>query len=101
MTFVGQMRFREDLHAQFDSSFVIPFHSFMEIIGSEWTLNIRRPFKPGENERIYLTRGSQVEDMTDTSLLGNEPLVDSRADVEVIRAFLESAPSGRPVKLNS
>ncbi|HXF85480.1 MAG TPA: Gfo/Idh/MocA family oxidoreductase [Anaerolineales bacterium] len=115
-TFVGQMRFRNDVIAQFDSSFVIPFHAFMEIVGSEGTLNIPRPFKPGENEKIYLTRGEktetikikgwelylgEVEDMADAILLGKQPLIsleDSRANVAVIVALLESARTGKPAR---
>lgn len=116
-TFVGQMRFRDDVIAQFDSSFVIPFHSFMEIVGSEGTLNIPKPFKPDVNEKIYLIRGEkietikikgqelylgEVEDMADAILLGKEPRVtldDSRSNVAVISALLESARSGSPVRL--
>ncbi len=114
-TFVGQMRFKEDVHAQFDSSFVIPFHAFMEIVGSEGTLSIPHPFKPGEKENLYLTRGEktetikvkgqelyigEVEDMADAILRGKDPRVsldDSRANVAVIVALLESARTGRPV----
>jgi D-xylose 1-dehydrogenase (NADP+, D-xylono-1,5-lactone-forming) len=85
-TFVGQMRFANDVHAQFDSSFVIPhFHAFMEIIGSEGTLNIPRIPSSRMDEKIYLTRGGktetikikgqelyigEVEDMADAILLG-------------------------------
>jgi predicted dehydrogenase len=116
-TFVGQMRFREDVIAQFDSSFVIPFHSFMEVVGSEGTLNIPKPFKPEVNEKVYLIRGEkietikvkgqelyigEVEDMADAVLLGREPRVsldDSRANVAVISALLESARMGSPVRL--
>ena len=116
-TFVGQMRFAEDVLAQFDSSFVIPFHAFMEIVGSEGTLSIPHPFKPGENEMVYLTRGDktetikikgqelyigEVEDMADAVLLGKDTRVsldDSRANVAVISALLESARTGRPVPI--
>jgi D-xylose 1-dehydrogenase (NADP+, D-xylono-1,5-lactone-forming) len=119
MTFVGQMRFSNDVFGQFDCSFAIPLHWFMEIIGSEGTLNIPNPFKPNENEKIYLTRGEkteaikikgqelyigEVEDMADAILLGREPRVsleDSRANVGVISALLESARVGKPAKLNS
>ena len=114
-TFVGQMRFKGDIHAQFDSSFVIPFHAFMEIVGSEGTLSIPHPFKPLENETIYLTSGEktetikikgqelylgEVENMADAILLGKTPRIsldDSRANVAVIRAFLESAQTGKPI----
>jgi len=116
-TFVGQMRFGGDIYAQFDSSFAIPFHSFMEIIGSEGTLNIPRPFKPGINENIYLTRGEttetikvkgqelyigEVEDMTDAILFGRNSLVsldDSRANVAAITALLESARTNKPIRM--
>ena len=114
-TFVGQMRFANDVHAQFDCSFVIPFHAFMEIVGSEATLNIPNPFKPNENEKIYLTRDGkteaikikgqelyigEVEDMADAILLGKEPRVsleDSRANVMTITSLLESARTNKPV----
>ena len=117
-TFVGQMRFANDVHAQFDCSFAIPYHSFMEIVGSEATLNIPTPFRPGVQEKIYLTRGDktetikikgqelyigEVEDMADAILLGREqhiPLDDSRANVAVISGLLESARIGKPVKLD-
>ncbi len=116
-TFVGQMRFANDILAQFDSSFAIPFHAFMEIIGSEGTLNIPNPFKPNEDEKIYLTRGEktetikvkgtelyigEVEDMADAILLGRAPRIsldDSRANVMAIKGLLESAQKNQPVKL--
>jgi len=124
-TFVGQMRFDHDVLAQFDCSFVIPFHSFMEIVGSEGALNIPRPFKPETDEKIYLTRDDkrsspvdkietikikgqelyigEVEDMADAILLGREPRIsldDSRANVAVISALLESARTGKSVSIN-
>jgi predicted dehydrogenase len=117
-TFVGQMRFGGDVHAQFDSSFVIPFHSFMEIVGSEGTLSIPKPFKPDVNERIFLTRDEkietikvkgqelylgEVEDMADAILLGKDSLVtlqDSRVNVAVIKALLESARVGKSISVD-
>jgi xylose dehydrogenase (NAD/NADP) len=116
-TFVGQMRFDHDILTQFDSSFVIPFHAFMEIVGSEGTLNIPKPFKPETDEKIYLTRGEktetirvkgqelyigEVENMADAILLKQDPRVsldDSRANVAAISALLESARTGRAVRV--
>ena len=116
-TFVGQMRFEKNVHAQFDCGFVIPFHSFMELVGTEGRLNIPNPFKAETDENLYLTRGDttqtipikgsgqyigEVEDMADAILLGRAPRVsldDSRANVAVISSFLESARTGQPVKL--
>jgi len=116
-SFVGQMRFEGGVHAQFDCSFVIPFHAFVEVVGSEGTLNIPHPFKPGADETVYLSRGDktdairirggelymgEVEDITDAILLGRDPRIsldDSRANIAVISALLESARKGRPVIL--
>ncbi len=116
-TFVGQMRFNHEVHAQFDCSFAIPFHAFMEIVGSEGMLKIPNPFKPDVDEKIFLTRGDktetirvkgqelyigEVEDMADAILLDNAPRIsldDSRANVAAIFALLESARVGKPVSL--
>ena len=117
-TFVGQMRFDYDIHAQFDCSFAIPFHTFMEVVGSEGMLNIPNPFLPTTAEKIYLRRGEktetikikgqelylgEVEDMADAILLGRDPRIsldDSRANVAVISALLESARSGKAISIN-
>ena len=89
----------------------------MEIVGSEATLNIPWAFKPGTDEKIYLTRGDkteaikikgqelyigEVEDMADAVLLGQPPRIsldDSRGNVAILSAFVESAKAGRPIQL--
>ncbi len=91
----------------------------MEIVGSEATLSIPKPFKPQVNEQIFITRNDktetikvkgqelyigEVEDMADAILHGKASLVsldDSRENVAVISAFLESARIGKPVNLRS
>jgi len=116
-TFVGQLHFAEDVYGQFDSSFVIPFHAYMEIVGSEATLIIPEPFKPGLNEKIFVVQDGktetikvkgqelylgEVEDIADAVLSGKCPrisLEDSRANVAAIRALLESARTGAVVKV--
>jgi predicted dehydrogenase len=115
VTFIGQMKFSNNVVAQFDSSFDIPLYWGVEILGSEGSLKIPSPFKPQVNETLLLTHGDsvetikvkgqelyigEVEDMADAILLGRDPLIslnDSRANVAVIVAFLESARTGKPV----
>ncbi len=117
-TFIGQMRFDHDVYSQFDCSFITPYHVLMEIVGSEGTLTIPEPFKPGVDQKIYLTRDDktetikikgqelyigEVEDMADAILLGREPRIsldDSRANVAVIVALLESARSGKAISIS-
>ena len=117
MSFIGQMRFQNDVHAQFDCGFASPEHSFIEIVGTEGTLNIPVPFQPGKKEKIYFTHGKktdtieikgqelyigEVEDMADAILLGKPPRVsleDSRVNTATILALLKSAQSGKVVAL--
>ena len=116
-TFIGQMHFEGDVYAQFDSSFVIPFHTYMEIVGSEAALIIPKPFKPDLNEKIFLVRDGktetvkvkgqelylgEVEDMADAITLGKTARItldDSRANIATIMALLESASTNQPVKV--
>jgi predicted dehydrogenase len=117
LTFTGQMKFANDVLAQIDCSFDIPLYWGVEILGSEASLKILSPFKPQVNEKLLLTRGDQtetikvkgqelyigeVEDMADAILLGKDPhisLDDSRANIAAILALLESARTGKPVRL--
>jgi predicted dehydrogenase len=120
MSFIGQMRFANDVHAQFDCGFSSPYHEFMEIVGTEGTLNIPSPFKPerpDKKEKIYFTHGKktdtieikgpelyigEVEDMADAILLGKPPRIsldDSRVNTATILALLKSAQSGKVVAL--
>jgi D-xylose 1-dehydrogenase (NADP+, D-xylono-1,5-lactone-forming) len=116
-TFVGQMKFANHIHMQFDSSFVTHFDNYLEIIGTQGILNIPHPAKPETDDRMILTRDElvetieikskmlyiyEVEDMADAILLGRAPrisLADSRANIRTILAFLESAQTGKPVNL--
>ena len=118
LTFAGQMKFANNVLAQIDCSFDIPLYWGVEILGSEASLKIPSPFKPQVNEKLLLTRGEQtetikvkgqelyigeVEDMADAILLGRDSLIslnDSRANVAVITALLESARVGKPVKVD-
>jgi xylose dehydrogenase (NAD/NADP) len=113
--FVGQLRFPGDIFAQIHSSFITPYAPFIEIIGSQGTLIIPKPFVPGKNEKIILKQGDQsqvirirgedlyhgeVADIEDSILLGKPSRVtleDSRNNTAVILAMLESAQSGSPI----
>jgi len=116
-SFIAQMRFQGDVYAQFDCSFVVPYHTFMEVVGDEATLIIPMPFTPMSKEFLFLTRekktekitvkstglyNGEVEDMADAILLGKPPrisLADTRNNVKTILALYESAKLGRPINL--
>jgi len=115
-SFIGQMRFQNGVHAQFDSGFRSAFRAYMEIVGSDAVLKIPVPFKPGEKNTLYLLHGyaeeeisvtgnelylGEVDDMCDAVLL-NKParisLSDSRGNIAVILALLEAA-NNKPIFL--
>ncbi len=116
-SFVGQMRFADDIHSQFDCGFTSQPRTHIEIVGTQGTLNIPMPFKPGEKEMVFLTRGDktetikikgqelylgEVEDMADAILLGKPPRVslsDSRGNISAITALIASSKTGKPVLL--
>jgi len=102
---------------QFDSGFKSPSRSFIEIVGTEATLNIPDPFKPGLKNKIYINRDDEiqtikinggelylgeVEDMCN-AILNHQPprisLTDSRGNSAAILALLRSAESEKPVSL--
>jgi len=114
-TFVGNLRFPGNVMAQFDSSFTASFRMQVEIVGSEGTIVLPRAYKPNRYDRILVQRGNiherfpvrtpelylgEIEDLTDAILLGKVPrlsLQDSRANVAVITALLESSQTSAPV----
>ena len=112
--FVGQLRFPGGALANFDCGFRAPFRTHMEIVGSDGSIVIPRPFKPGRDEKIVLARGEEtqeltiagqelylgeVDDMADAILLGQPPrvsLAESRGNVAALTALLRSAAKERP-----
>jgi D-xylose 1-dehydrogenase (NADP+, D-xylono-1,5-lactone-forming) len=116
-SFFGQMKFSNGVYAQFDCGFRTPYRTHLEVVGSEGTITVPSPFKPGLNEKITLYREDktetikipkqelyigEVEDMADCILTGKAQrmtLADSRGNIATILALLESAQTGRPVHL--
>ncbi len=116
-TFAGQLRFASGVLGQFDCGFRSAGRAYMEIVGSEGILEVPEPFKPGARASFLLRRGDltktvvveggelygwEVKDMEEAVLDGKPPrisLKDSRGNVAAIAALLESASSGRAVRL--
>jgi len=114
-SFYGQMRFESGIHAQFDSGFKSPLRSMIEIVGTDGALTVPAPFKPEQNSEIFISRGDKVEkikikggmlymgevdDMCDAVTRNKAPrvsLADSRANIAVILALVESARTGKVI----
>jgi D-xylose 1-dehydrogenase (NADP+, D-xylono-1,5-lactone-forming) len=115
-SFIGQMRFANGVHAQFDSGFKSPSRSHVEIVGSEAVLRIPAPFKPGRKNELTLIQGEEeekikisgndlyldeVEDLCDAVTKNIAPrisLADSRGNIAAILALLESAQKGKNIR---
>jgi D-xylose 1-dehydrogenase (NADP+, D-xylono-1,5-lactone-forming) len=117
VAFAGQLRFPGDVLAQFDSGLRAPLRVFMEFVGSEGTLRVAAPFKPGPGAPLELRRGDRVEaigveegglyereleDFADAALLGRPPrisLAESRGNAAALAALARSSREGGPVRL--
>jgi len=116
-TFVGQMRFPNNVYAQFDSGFRTPVRTHIELAGDQGSLTVPIPFTPKLNEEIIITHGNEkrvitipgedlylgeVENMADAILHGSATgmsLADSRNNVATIQALLRSASEGKPIAM--
>ena len=119
-TFCGQMGYPGGGLAQISSAFRSPFHTHMEIIGTEGRLESTRPFTGVEDEaqrltffdasgkaeeipvpEEYLYLG-EIEDMHNAILDGAPgylTLEETRNHVKTVLALYESANTGKVVKL--
>lgn len=118
-TFCGQMGYPGGRIAQINCGFRSPFHTHVEIIGSEGRLEITRPFvsldsdrhltfydASGKPEEIpvpekYLYLG-EVEDMHAAILDGQKQylsLQETRNHIKTVLALYESAKTGKAVHL--
>jgi predicted dehydrogenase len=120
--FAGQMGFQSEeseVLAQISSSFNTPFHTFMEIAGTEGSIYISHPFtKTDKNSRVIFTdhKGKsrkirmpkkslylgEVEDLQAAILDGKESLIslqETRNHVLTALALYKSARENRAVRL--
>ncbi len=117
LTFTGQLRYSGQVLGQFESSFELPFETFVEIRGSKGNIFIHSPFKPGDNASFQLIKdgkvdrvslgefdlySGEVEKMFNAVARGEPqliPLSESRDNVATILALLKSAAKNQPVRL--
>jgi D-xylose 1-dehydrogenase (NADP+, D-xylono-1,5-lactone-forming) len=116
LEFAGMLRFADGSVAQFDCGFMGPFRAGMEVIGTDATLRIERPFRTDARSRVFLTSGDDTQtlpfeseapfageilDMERAALDGAVPRValsDSRRTVAAICALYASARSGAAIR---
>ena len=115
-TFVGQMLFPDGLLAQFDSGFAAPDRQQIEIVGTDATLVLDRPFltapdgpavahsrpRRGGDGRSRSADGpvpGEVEDLTAAILDGTPPRIDlafSRGTIATLVALDRAARAAVP-----
>lgn len=118
--FAGQMVYADGAMAQISSSFCTPFHTLVEIIGTEGRLVLNRPFtghndgdrklifypKDGEPEEITVPEKDlylgEVEDLHAAVLDGKSQyltLEETRNHVKTVLALYESARTSQVISL--
>lgn len=116
-TFIGQLRFSENVLAQFDCSFNLPRQTMMEIRGTDGSMVIPAPFKPDPKQKPYILKDDrrhqityknadlylgEIEDLADAVLLRQPPrisLTESRENIATLKALLLSARENRVISL--
>ena len=119
MEFAGMMRFASGAVAQFDAGFAGPFRAEMEVIGTDGTLRIHRPFRTDERSALVLMVGDQTSDLPfpaqapfageiadmEAAVLDGRPqrmdLRESRRTVETLSALYDSARSDLPITVGA
>ncbi len=118
LLFSGTMRFAEDVLAQFDAGIDVPTRDFLELVGSDGTMDVHDPWMSGSAEPlITIRRDGETEHLTTepgeayrlqladfaAAISGErEPRLgraDATAQAAAIEALYASADSGRPVDL--
>ena len=117
--FSGTMHYTGGRMAQFSCSFMTPFHTFVEVSGTNGRLTMSEPFRmdlggdrllfypiEGEPQVIEVPEESlysgEVRDMHEAILEGAAPylsLEETRNHIRTIVALYESAAEHRPVRL--
>jgi predicted dehydrogenase len=120
--FIGQMGYNnsnQEVLGQISSSFITPYHTFLEINGTEGRLHLTRPFnnldqggeifftgQNGKTKKIKPSKKSlylgEVEDLQAAILDGTAPYIsleETRNHVRTALALYDSARTGKKVKL--
>src|SRR5258706_7731394 len=94
-SFAGQLRFPNNVYAQFDCGFRTPFRAHIELAGTEGSLTITRPFQPWLNEQMVLINGDKKEVVTtpgeDLYLGEVENMADANFDGKTIKVSLSDS----------
>lgn len=115
LTSVGELRFGGDVLCLFDCSFCASPRAAIEVVGTEGTIEVPRPYKPGLEETVVLRRGGaaetrhvegaplysgELDDMADAVLEGRPPAVsldESLGNTAALVALHASARLARPM----
>ena len=81
--FMGMLRFAEGMSANIFAGFCTPYRTWLEILGTEGTLTVPNPFRPGPRETLELERRGGIEhiEVEGSSLIFANEIEDFEASV--------------------
>lgn len=116
-TLCATLRFESGAVAQFDCSVKSAGRAFGDVLGSDGTIQVNRPWFPNAERAVFTLNGNEeaIEDGGDPyqnevavfchSYLTGDPLpippIDGARNVAVLNAVLESARRGKPVEVTA
>jgi D-xylose 1-dehydrogenase (NADP+, D-xylono-1,5-lactone-forming) len=117
LAFYGTLRFRDDVVAQFESSFVAPSRQHLEVVGEEGSLVLAAPWRQDWGGDVVLERDGrrvrvdvpsanayrlELENVAAAARGESEPLLrrdDALGQARTIEALYRAAEEGRAVSL--
>jgi hypothetical protein len=117
LLYAGQIKFPSRVICQFESSFITPAKSVLEITGENGRIIIQQPYKPGKKTKIYLEQEGgrrtiniagadlyqgEIEDIEKAVLFRNPTRIsldESRGNIATIEALYSSARLSQPTRL--
>lgn len=115
--FIGELRYPGDILVQITAGFTVPKFTSFDIFGSRGRISMDGPYNPRPHNRLVITSGDEeevhtfpmfdsflgeIEDIALAITEGRQPrmsLEESRDNTATMVALLESARTGKPVRL--
>ena len=86
--FTGLLLFESGVTAAIHAGFRAPYRTWLDVIGSEGTMTVPSPFRPGPVETIAIDRGGRIDHVT----VAGSPLIFVREIENFEARVLDGAP---------
>jgi predicted dehydrogenase len=91
--FTGVLRFHESITTMVYAGFRTPYRTWLEILGTEGTLTVPSPFRPGPLETLRIERAARIDEIS----VPGSALIFVRQIEDFVASVLDGAPPVVPL----